>query len=38
MHGVFGEGRLLCGNDAKCGEHCAVNCAAVVDENSEYFL
>ena len=36
--GVFGGGILLCGNDAKCGDHHAVDGADVVEENAEYFL
>ena len=31
-------GCLLGGNGAKGGEHCAVDCAAVVEENTKYFL
>ena len=37
-HGVFGGVILLCGNGPKCGEHCAVVGAAVVEENADYFL
>ena len=37
-HGIFRGGCLLGGDRAKGGEHPAVNCAAVLEENPEYFL
>ena len=37
-HGVLRGGCMLGGDGAEGSKHCAIDCAAVVEENPEYFL